>query len=290
MTNNYNPWDNIDVKIENVDYSNSIFLNFINNKSIGEINDSYPRWVSYELGITNPIEKHKELIELGYLQPMQKKDILQLLNTIELKQILNQYNLSNVGRKEKLLNLILENIDASTLDLPIYYVLTNDGKEFLNQHKEFIELHDYQRKYNITFHEYLSVKAFTPSYLSLSDIAWRIFQERYNNYFKSKDWGLLRNTELDRAELLYSEGILKDALYHFILVAYYDLSGCENSDSIKKLKDSIVAPAIKEKIQELCGYYEDTMIEKCYSNYLPHYYYDEGKFKKIILSIIGNKG
>ena len=248
--------------------------------------EQYPRWTSYKLHLDNPKLKHQELVKNGYLIPASTEFTLGKCKVSQLKEILNDHNLNANGKKDDLIERIVNNVDIYSIKLPKYYVLSAKGESFLKDHEDLVSV--YYNKYDISEYEYITTKATMTDYCKVNDVFWRIFQIRYDNYFKSQDWGLLRNVECNRAIFLQEEKKYKDALYHFILVTYYDLSGCGNNNRIESKENAVAAPSILNNIHELGEYYDEIMIDRCYKNYLPHHYLNKEVFRTYIKKIIKN--
>ena len=108
----YSPW-NENNENSNTDYSNAVFLWWLSfgAKPLYSESDSYPRYLSYELGISNPKKKHLEFLQEGYLVNADINDVLSTLKLDELKTILNKYNLPSKGKKAELVAKILSSIN-----------------------------------------------------------------------------------------------------------------------------------------------------------------------------------
>lgn len=266
------------------DYINAVFLNWAQyGYEIFSNNDKYPRWTSYKLYLTDPKNKHKQLVQDGYLTIAPINIALEKLRVAELKSILNQYNLLAKGKKDELINRIINNVDASSLNLPKHYVLSDKGSKYLDEHEDLVAV--CWNRYNISFTEYEETRLTMPK-AKLNDIFWHIFQVRYDTYFINQEWGSLRCNELHRALLLKSENNNKEALYYYILVTYYDLSGCGNGNAIEEKEYVEAVPSILIEIHKLGEFYEERMIDRCYKNYLPHHYMNKEDFRMFIKEII----
>ena len=66
---NYDPWDKSKGNSK-TDYSNAVFLNVFTHKptAIPKSPDDFPRYISYNLGIHDPVSKFKEFVNMGYFR------------------------------------------------------------------------------------------------------------------------------------------------------------------------------------------------------------------------------
>lgn len=285
----YNPWTNE----ENPDdeYTNTIFLTmFEHGKELYTTPDGYPRWLSYELNIKNPISKHKEMIEKGLLEIENYELALSHLRVSDLKSILTEYSITPKGKKQNLIELVKQNIEENKIsDRLVYkYVLSEKGKEYINKHKAYVEIRKLKR-YQISAAEFNKMKSKYPPYLSVRDIAWGILNNRYNFNYINKKFGLARNELLYCAYFLEDEQKLTDSLKYYIWVLYYDVSGNHNGSSIDSYDEIILASGIIEKLQKYKEYYNDNMVENCYKNIiLPNIYLTQNQFIKLLQLIFDN--
>lgn len=247
----YDPWDKRKGN-SNTDFSNAVFLSMLSHRAtaIHSNANSYPRYVSYELGISDPVKKHKELLKNGFLRKATVSETLDTFRVVELKTILESHGLPTKGKKADLIASILASCNEKELKLPLLYVVSETGLAFMDQHKDLIKLHG--NPYSISYEEYMDAKSKASSHLTHNDIIWFIFGQREFNPVFSK-----RNNELHRAMFLISENRMADALYHYIVVLFYDIHN-PNFDTI--------APGIRERIFELKEYYTEEMVSKCYRN------------------------
>lgn len=276
----YDPWCG---ENSNSDFSNVNFLNRYQSGTIGETNDDYPRYISYEYNIHSPLLKHKEMIEKGYLEKGEFSDALKELKVSELKAILATHNLPVSGKKTDLIQRILtSDINKDTVDIPLIYVLSDKGKEYVEKYVYYIKFANYLNNSEVTLEAFDKIKAQQP-YLSVTDIVWQIYNARYIEHQTNGDYGLLRNLEMSRYELLKSENRLADATYRLIATLYYELSGMGNGNCINDFEDICTYPLACQALKELKSYITDDMIDRCYSRLdVPFRYFEKQTFKKII--------
>lgn len=149
-------------KIDNCIYPNEmIFLKFLNGKDKDEYISSH--WRSVEL-ILNAQKVKKKLLDNAYLTIENSKEgTLNLLTIPVLKEILRSNNLKLVGKKQDLINRIIDNnIDVETKPI---YKLTEKGENIISQNdfyfkakKYGVSTNDFQ-KYNFNeVEKYLDIK------------------------------------------------------------------------------------------------------------------------------------
>lgn len=102
-----------------------------------------PQYFEYKYGI-NSEESIERLLKLKYIEISNAENTLNLLNMVKLKKILKKYNLSLQGKKEELINKILENISKEDLEEEFTlrkYKSTEMGKEILKKNYSIVEKH-----------------------------------------------------------------------------------------------------------------------------------------------------
>jgi hypothetical protein len=219
--------------------------------------------VSYDLGINDPIKKHKELLNAGYLRKATAAEILSTYKVAELKSILETNGIPAKGKKAELIQLA-ESIDPASLKLPVMYCVSEKGLAFMEQHSDLIKL--FRNSYNITYEEYISTK--NNRNVSYNDIVWEIFNRR--EMFAGNSYGSRRNNEYHRAKFLKSEDRFVDSLRYYIHTLFFDLNDPSRIIPVWAKKDwdgsvDQIGPEILENIFELRANYIPKMAEECYS-------------------------
>lgn len=285
FNNNYDPWAKTTMP-RNDNYAIAGFVAYSQHggNPIGKSNDDYPRYFSYKYYVNDPIKYHKQVIADGYLTEADAKASLKQLTVAQLKEILLNNNLPDKGKKDELIERIIENIDTKTLNLPMLYVPSPKGYEHLDKYNYFFEI----EKYNISINDFEYAKEHCHQAAKTNDIIWKILNTRYNECNLSGDFGSARNELYYCAEFLKAEQRFSDALYYYILVLYYDLSGCSNGYSIN-IEDIFIAPGIASQIFALKEYYVESIPSKCYRHSLPHHYLKQESFSRLINDIFEDK-
>jgi len=83
------------------------------------------------------------------------------------------------------------------------------------------------------------------------DQVWRELTTEGLQHAKNKDWGLYRNTQLDKARFLMKEVNPKQTLWKFLEVNYLDLNGPENSGLGWRRSEAFLAPTVIEWTADL---------------------------------------
>lgn len=283
--NNYDPWAKTTMP-RNDNYAIAGFVAYCQygGKPIGKTNDDYPRYFSYRYYVNDPIKYHKQVIADGYLTVADAKASLKRLTVAQLKEILLNNNLLEKGKKDELIERIIENVDTQKLNLPILYVPTVKGYEHLEKYKYCFEI----EKYDISINDFEHAKEQGHPAAKTNDIIWKILYTRHNKNYLSGDFGIARNDLYYCAEFLKSEQRFTDALYYYILVLYYDLSGCSNGYLVN-LEDISIAPGLSKQIFDLKEYYVEAILPKCYRSSLPHHYLSQEAFARLINDIFEDK-
>ena len=260
----YNPWDE-KKNNSNSDYATANFLNMLSSQAspIKASADDYPRYLSYDLEISDPIKKHKELLKEGYLREASAAEVLNTFKVADLKSILDVNGLPAKGKKAELIKVV-ESIDPSALKLPIMYCVSEKGLAFMEQNNDLIKL--FRNPYNITYEEYIATK--NNRAISYNDVVWGIFNRR--EMFAGNSYGAKRINEYHRAKFLKSEGNFVEALRYYIHTLFFDLNDPSRiiPDWAKKDWDGYVSqinPEILESIFELKANYMPKMAEECYT-------------------------
>lgn len=259
----YNPWDK-EKGNSNNDYATANFLHMLSSQAspIKTSPDGYPRYISYDLKITDPVKKHKELLKEGYLREATVIEILNTFKVADLKSVLETNGLPAKGKKSELLEAATA-IDPAALKLPVMYCVSEKGLEFIEQNTDLIKL--FRNPYNITYEEYITTK--NNRAISYNDVVWGIFNRR--EMFSGNSYGSKRNNEYHRAKFLKSEGNFVDSLRYYIHTLFFDLNDPSRiiPDWAKKDWDgsvSPISPEILENIFELRANYIPKMAEECY--------------------------
>ena len=258
----YNPWDKKQGNNQE-NYAIALFLHSMSSHPVKASSspDEFPRYVSYDFGIHDPVKFFHDLLKEGYFRESTPSEILKTYTVTDLKKILSDNGEKETGKKTDLIERIEANISPENLPIPKMYSVSDKGLEFIKQNEEFIKL--FRNPYNITYGEYIATKG-DKSYLSYNDVVWSVFQRR--EMFGRSFWER-RSNQWNRANFLKSEGKLEYALQFYIYALFFDINNPSRkiSDWLEE-KDSEpdqINSELIENIFELRYYFQPRMLEKC---------------------------
>lgn len=280
------------------DYARTIFLWAVGRKPTPiKKRDEYPRYLFDDCNIQNAPKFHKEMIEQGYLATPSPADTLSSFKVTELKEILKENGLPSTGKKDALVQSILENVPNEKLVRLVpsnQYVLSEFGKQYVDAHDDYIKLHNH-RAWDISAAEYDAEKAATPN-MRFNDICWRIFNRRITQTQEIREH---RNIYYNMFLLTKEEGKNKTALDMLLRVLYIDVSGATNSyvdlvkrgwmtkqDFSKEVESSIFfAPSMIKDIGNLEEEFSNDMLERICTWRLPINLCPNNLYADIVFSI-----
>lgn len=240
--------------------SDVCFLNYVNNKCVGNSDDDYARGVSSNWNIHHPLERHQQLINAGFLIPATPSITLQKLKISELKDIVRKYNLPSTGKKQDLIQIIVDNIPITALNISPVYILSSKGQKYINNYHYYIDVQKYLSCHIFTLQEFETVKASQP-YLSVDDIVWRLYSDKYSYYSSEFQHGTLRNINFYRYKFELEHGHNKDALAYLIATLYFDING---TSKFHNYSDYSVIDYFSENIHELASEYDSSVLNKVF--------------------------
>ena len=237
----------------------------------------YPVYFERECGVTNPRILHENLVKDGYLGPAAHEDILTNYKIPELKEILTEIGATKTGKKQELITRILENSGPDTLERILgpqkCYSLTPLGEEFLNAHKDYVELHK-SANWMIPIDEYKRAKRTLHSE-NFFEVAEKILKDRIRT--ADCDAGIcLAGSSL--ADLYKKMGDFQESLYYLLLVVYIEVNSLSYYPPYDLYKRGIISkkdlkegyqikpfyPGMITRIAKLNDYYSESLVEKIY--------------------------
>ena len=237
----------------------------------------YPSYFKYDYKVNDPTKYIHRLVSEGYLKAAPTEMALSKLKVDELKKILVANGQSDKGKKDALIERIVETVDLTSVKLAEIYVPTEKGMEHLEKYQFLFVI----KNYDVSVDEYVAKQAQLKSN-RVNDIIWQILGDRFNESNLQGHWGLARNAVLNKAKLLASEHREIDALFHYIVVLYYDLSG--------RKEDVTLAPGIIREIYERRDAFTADLVDRCYDRYpLPHQKVSKKSFRAILEKIFNDE-
>ena len=113
----------------NDSYAIAAFIHYceFGGKPIAKKNDVYPSYFTYDFNINNPAKYHQKVVDEGYLEEAPVSSSLQRLKVDQLKQILVSNGLSDKGKKDALIQRIVDEVDTASLNVDKVYIPTDKG-------------------------------------------------------------------------------------------------------------------------------------------------------------------
>jgi len=147
----------------------------------------------------------------------------------ELKLLLKENGLRVSGKKNDLIQRILDNIQFDVLKDTYpeqYYALSPEAKKILSRNEHIPYAHKHIN-WGLGITEIHNLKKSYPN-LKESDLMWMYFEKESLLSARKGDWGLFRNHKHHQAELLIEEDKYRDSLSFIFQVCFLDLSGLQN--------------------------------------------------------------
>lgn len=260
------------------DYAKAVFLNAYAKASPIKAQGAYQGYLLYECGIRDCPAYHRSLVDEGLLAESSVADIVKAQKAADLKPILAEIGQPVSGKKDALVDRLLENADETFIRSKFptrTFAISEKGQEFLNEHSAYVKLHQHL-SWGISWQEFDANKR--PGY-SDNDIIWGILNKRIGT---TTSFG--RTEYLSMYQLLVEEGKRKDAIAMLLRIIYIDVSGVEGLDAmglyktgsitLKEAKDFfsvavMLAPGLVNDIDEYADVYEDSMVDCIFEWHLP---------------------
>ena len=278
------------------DYAKTIFLWAHDKACPIRKKEEYSQYFLYECGIRDAAIYHKKMISEGYFKEASLEARLATFKMPELKKILSDLGQTTTGKKDLLIQRIIESGKTDAIDKMFsetLYELSQLGKEFLNQHNDYVLVHKH-RNWDVDWKEYDTAHKQGMSYY---DTMWGIFNERLVG--NPRHFG--RGIYLNMYQLLQEEGKKERALEMLLRVLYIDLSGIEGDSIYEFYKGGLytqeetieyfdiaimLAPGIINSVKEFKGVYNDSVVDKIYEQKLPMQVCKKELFFEIIHSLL----
>lgn len=273
----------------------------------------------YEYGVNNPQAVLDSLLDRGFITIGGIRDTLQRQTVATLKIALSKIGAKTTGKKENLIERILELEDAATLEFQFpdkYFVPTEKGAQEISDNEYVLYLH--RRHYMSVWEMNKLLHAHGAQHLPYRDILWGEFNRQSLEHISNLDFGLYRNTRLSMYDFLMEENRYKNAFSCLCEVLYSDFSGLGNSERLffsddteahrfslgLKLESCFpyeesfvkIAPGIKKHLidlQDKLGLDNDALknavraeFEKCS---LPYHIFTVGECVEIVMGELNNQ-
>ena len=266
-----------------------LFLNYIDGKIASDPNIAGYWTHEYKLNYQKVLEK---LFKSGYLTFSDYKFNMSKTKTDEIKKVLASHSLKLSGKKQDLIDRLIENVpeeELKKLFSSSYFMLTESGSALISKNAHIMYFHRHLNQFSIPVVEADSYKKLHPNCTEF-EIALSMLNKRASKYLSSKDWGLYRN-DLYALSIVYGDmNDYQNQLEHILKVCFIDLSGLGNGNTYNK-NLSFLAPGIISNlisVQQSLGINDDTLSNVFLSSVeelkLPKHCYSKPKAFEYLLS------
>ena len=205
-------------------------INYAPNCNIKD--ENYVTYWEYEYGINNKELKEifNSLIEKNYIEVGTIADAMNKSTTSVLKGLLKENGLKQSGKKDDLINRLLENVPEEKLSFvfeKIPYVQTSLGKEIIEKYEWVIYIHKNLRGV-IDIWKFAEMMAEYPTQDYKENI-WRYIEEKSKNLKENNMYGLYRNNIYKMSEIAFNDEDYHKGFDLLCTVTAYDLSCLGNN-------------------------------------------------------------
>lgn len=254
---------------------NTIFLNWCDKKTL-DVN--YPKYFTKTYGLENLAEKHKALLEDGYLEIGSAASQFSSMKVNELKELLAVNNLKVSGKKKELIERLVEN-NIRPVNEPSF-VLSEKGHSMINEHKPWIEYRKLKIDNIISYDNFkkawneLEKKGFgnPPNF---GDIAWNCLGAMKADALNPFNYITLRNIAYYQYIVAKNDESYDAAIEAAIETCCFDLSGLTTTTDYQgNVSHYKSASYLHKNIVEFIKTHGDKSIveimAKVYKSYLLH--------------------
>lgn len=190
----------------------------------------------YRYGIRDVQSILSLLVERGFLKIGDLKAVLDRQTAATLKEVMKLHNITTTGKKDELIQRILDKIPESELNKHFpkrTYSLTITGQEALDEeaYVPYIHRHPVEDLDIWSLNRLVHTKPYMP----YRDKIWGYLNQRSMKHFSEHNYGLYRNCRFSMAQFLKDENKLKDVLAMLAEVVFFDLSGAGNNYDTRHL-------------------------------------------------------
>lgn len=192
-------------------YSTTIFLwatRKCHTKDEAQSKSFYQQYLIYDYGIPDPVNFYNTLFEQGFFALADAREVLESYKVTKLKTILEAAGEKKSGKKEELIERIINSVPKERLDELSFtaqlYTLSQKGKEFIKKHEDLIYLHKKRNSWNILLSEYETAKKqLSFKQYSFRDVTWAVFNNRIHKMYEMQDISCISSVYRDMAQLLF---------------------------------------------------------------------------------------
>lgn len=215
--------------INNADLSPEEILMLALNEEKDTSNDFFPGYWQYNYDV-NPQILFSGLVERGFYSKEKSLLITLARKTAEdLKCILRDNGLKVSGRKQELIDRIIEELNEgqlNSIELIEVYKINEKAKAILDKNEHILFFHNSSME--ISIYTAQDFKTKNPDFTPI-EIARFIGEKQANQHIDNGNWGLFRNVQSSLAQTEMDAQNFEEALVLLFEVCYLDLSGMGNN-------------------------------------------------------------
>lgn len=181
--------------------------------------------------------------------------------------------------------------------------VTSAGENFLKAHDDYLKFFSLAIP-EITVFEYRSIKEKSAAKEPFEKIMIMVMLKKINQLVKRDDYAGVRNLHFDVGRLYCKLGYKGQAMYHYLVSLYFDVSGLKYYDYfLKFISDRITEKELKlayeyiymdvyliEEIRNISDVYNDNIVDAIYEkNKININLLTNEKFKELVQDIISAK-
>ncbi|GAB4074709.1 hypothetical protein GCM10028778_22120 [Barrientosiimonas marina] len=219
-----------------------------------DTNSNIPDYFSDRYGL-DPETSVAKLREEAFMTEAGLVESLQSFKVPELKDILRQNELKVSGKKQELIDRLMDYLDEAVIHNYIQqkpFKRTSKGQQALDDYDYIVSAHKNESKdgiYNMgEAIKYVSQLDYQPSN---SEISWALFQNALVTHYQNQDFRSYRNVYHHMAQQLQREEDFENALLYYLEIFIIDLSGLENGDGLESPERVQIVPGIINNIENL---------------------------------------
>ena len=209
----------------------------------------YQNFWWFDYGINNVGQVLNLLKQRGFIRFRTPFEMLETLKVTQLKEILSGLDLPTKGKKEELIERIIQANDVSVLNgyiKALKYTLTELGEKELLENAYVPYMHSHK---NIGLTVWEMNKLIHQQKRPFRDIIWGYFNQQIQNFKLPAETGLYRNHRLTMGDFVFEEKRYHEALREYILVCYYDVVYYHSFSGFDSIGD-LLSPGILERIKK----------------------------------------
>lgn len=193
-------------------------------------NNTFQRFWWYRYGIKDVNKILESLLERGFIKLGSLESAMCKATVLELKDILKENKLKVSGKKEVLINRLIEELEKDELNdifIRRNYEITDLGREILKENEHIIYIHRNSIENLDIFLLNELVKDGSTGY-PYRDVIWGYLNNRSTKHIREGKFGLYRNCRLAMSDFVREENKSNTAFALLVEVIRYDLSGLSN--------------------------------------------------------------